>query len=70
MQQMAFDPVVTFKPQGKCLDGWTGSSEDDLLLGIQTEFQLDMMKAIQQYALMLLMRPMYMTFACDITCSG
>ena len=51
MQQMAFDPVVTFKPQGKCLDGWTGSSEDDFLLGIQTEFQLDMMKAFGNSAI-------------------
>lgn len=42
MQSMAFNPILVFKPQGKTSNGL---SEDDFLLGFQTEYQLDMFKA-------------------------
>jgi hypothetical protein len=44
MQSMEFDPVIVFKQQGVASEE-PNILESDFLLGLQTQFQLDMMKA-------------------------
>jgi len=41
MEQMAYSPVLTFKPQG--VHDTSGLAKDDFMLAIQTEFQKDAM---------------------------
>lgn len=48
---MIKNPVVLFKPQGKKHSDCSGASDDDFMLGIQTEFQLEMMKSFGNSAI-------------------
>ncbi len=45
MRAMDYDPVVLFKQQGQeQLDDMDNAAECDFILGIQTEFQRDMLR--------------------------